>query len=148
MRESELVAKYKGEPTETSSVTDEEMKKMFAQGQMPGEEGKKPEEMKGSAIAALLRGMPPLPKKEDMEKARKTQEYADYTKQFDDEFLKGKPKQKELESATRKLDHKFHLLTEHNKEMERSDCDVLLYKNVILITHDLENTKGLRRCYE
>ena len=148
-RESELVKKYKAEPTETSSVSEGELKKMLAMESVP-ESGAHPVEVeakKGEALMRLLRGaMPPMPREEDKEKARGTPEYADYVKEFDEKYGKNKPKQREVDEVTRRLDRRFQILSEHNKELERSDCDILLYKNKI--QKDLDDVMNdLREAY-
>jgi uncharacterized protein YegL/uncharacterized coiled-coil DUF342 family protein len=148
-RESELVQKYKAEPTETSSVSETELKRMLAAEAVPGES--KPageaEAKKGEVLMKLLRGsMPPMPREEDKVKARTTPEYGDYIKEFDEKYGKGKPKQREVDEVTRKLDRRFQIMTEHNKELERYDCDILLYKNKI--QKDLDDVMNdLREAY-
>lgn len=137
--EAKLLAKYKQEQTETSSVSEGEMKRILAKEGLGLEEGQKPEEKvqqpkKTSAVARLIQGlMPALPKKEDMEKARKTNEYHDFFKLFQEKYGIGKPKQKDVDEAKRKLESKYKTFQEHSEEIEKGDTNMALFKNVILL---------------
>lgn len=47
----------------------------------------------------------------------------------------------DLEDISKKLDNKFQVLVEFTRESEASNCDILLFKNVSIITNRIEITK-------
>ena len=152
--EAKLLAKYKQEQTETSSVSEGEMKRILAKEGLVPEDRPKPEEKaeppkKASAVSRLIQGlMPALPKKEDMDKARKTNEYHDFVKLFQEKFGMGKPKQKEIDEAKRKLENKYKAFQEHSEELDKGDTNMALFKNVILLSNFLEIAERSYRCNE
>jgi len=48
-----------------------------------------------------------------------------------------------LENMSRKLDNKFQVLVDFTRESERSNCDILLFKNVILTLIFPRNSKEI-----
>jgi len=58
-------------------------------------------------------------------------EYRQYAEAFDKRFG-DKIDIDLLESISRKLDNKFQVLADFTRESEASNCDILLFKNVIL----------------
>lgn len=144
-----LYEKYKGEPSETSSMTEGEMRRVLeAQGIKP-EETKLEGAQKVDVMKALVsRVLPPLPKAEDMAKARTTPDYPDFLKKFEDDYGKGKPKQRDVDDMSRKLDSRYKVMQDHATEVGRSDTDMQLYKNKIMkdlgdVVNDLREANNI-----
>ena len=144
-----LLEQYRGEPSETSSMTEGEMKKILEKEGIAVEEKKQEGEQKGGLLGTLRRGlMPTMPKPEDMEKARKTPEYSELMKKFEEEYGKDRPKQRDIDDIGRKLDNRYKILHEHTGEVGRSDCDMQLYRNKILkdlgdVINDLQEAHNI-----
>lgn len=61
---------------------------------------------------------------------KNSDDYKKYVKSFDSQF-KNDIDIKYLENLSRRLDNKFQVLVDFTKESESSNCDILLFKNVI-----------------
>ncbi len=127
---TELATKYHAEISETSSIADDEFGKIF--GNENNEEAKNLEG--GENKLSVLKYVKALPAQNstDADRARKSPDYPVFMKTFDDKYGKDVPTAKEIEKITRKLDTHYHVLAGHNKEVDKKDCDLMLYRNKIM----------------
>jgi hypothetical protein len=80
------------------------------------------------------------PKPNDIDKS--SDEYKQLAAKFDAQFG-DKIDVEFLESMSRRLDNKFQVLVDFTRESERSNCDILLFKNVISFITFSRNYKGI-----
>ena len=139
---------YQLEPSETSSMTEGEIKGVLEKAGLLQEEKKNSKGTDQNILQRILaRGMPSLPPKEDMEKARRTTDYADLQRKFDDTYG-SRPKPRDIEDAKRKMDNKYNLMNEHANEISKGGCDIQLYKNKLLkdlgdVSNDLKEAHNI-----
>lgn len=73
---------------------------------------------------------------------RSSEEYKKLAAKFDTQFG-SKIDVKFLEDMSRRLDNKFQVLVDFTRESEKSNCDILLFKNVQWSCKLIETSKGL-----
>ena len=127
--QSVLVSKYKDEVSETSSIPDEELNRILTRD--IGGEFKDMEGM-GADFSTLkyVKNLP-VPNATVIERAKRDPDYNAFTKQFEERFGKDAYNPEEVDRVTKKLDSNFKILQEYNKEVERKDCNITLFKNKI-----------------
>lgn len=123
------LARYKEEASETSSIPDEELNRILTSEIREFKD--MPEGMTSDFTALKYVKNLPQPSTVAIERARRDPEYVKYTKEFEEKFGKDAYDPMEIERVSKKLDSNFKILQEHTKEVERKDCDLMLYKNKI-----------------
>jgi hypothetical protein len=126
--QSVVIARYREEASETSSIPDEELHKILTSEiqrdfkDLPEAIGLDPMNIKH------LRNLPQV-STETIGKAHRDPSYNKYIEEFQ-KIHKTSYDPKDVEQIGKKLDSNFKILQEHTKEVERKDCDLMLYRNV------------------
>jgi hypothetical protein len=122
------MTRYREEASETSSIPDEELNRILTSEiqrdfkDLPEGVGFDPMNIKH------LRNLPQV-STETIGKAHRDPNYNKYVEEFE-RVHKTSYDPMEVERIGKKLDSNFKILQEHTKEVERKDCDLMLYRNV------------------
>lgn len=126
--QSATMTRYREEASETSSIPDEELNRILTSEiqrdfkDLPEGVGFDPMNIKH------LRNLPQV-STETIGKAHRDPNYNKYVEEFE-RVHKTSYDPMEVERIGKKLDSNFKILQEHTKEVERKDCDLMLYRNV------------------
>lgn len=136
--QSAAVFRCREEPSETSSIPDEELNRILTS-EIQREFKDMPA---GASIDPMsvkhLQNLPQV-SAEAIERLHRNPEYKKHVEVFEKQYARVPYDPMEIDCATKKLDSSFKVLQEHTKEIEKKDCDLLLYKNVWFGVTGLEN---------
>lgn len=127
--QSAVITRYREEASETSSIADEELHRILTSEiqrdfkDLPEGVGFDPMNIKH------LRNLPQA-STEAIERAHRDVNYKTYMNEFEKQYGKTAYDPIEIDRVSKKLDSNFKILQEHTKEVERKDCDLMLYRNV------------------
>lgn len=140
--QSVYTSKYREEASETSSIPDEDLHRILT-----SDIGGVFNEMGGSDYTTLkyVKNLP-VPNATVVERAKSDPDYNKFKKQFEDTYGKTAYDPEIVDRTTKKLDSNFKILQEYNKDLERKDCNISLFKNKIKM--DLTNVENdLKEAY-
>eukprot|EP00826_Nyctotherus_ovalis_P030260 TRINITY_DN2409_c0_g1_i12.p1 TRINITY_DN2409_c0_g1~~TRINITY_DN2409_c0_g1_i12.p1 ORF type:complete len:138 (-),score=53.39 TRINITY_DN2409_c0_g1_i12:336-749(-) len=127
--QSVAITRYREEVSETSSIPDEELNRILTS-EIQREFKDIPEGMSFNPIDIKhLRNLP-APSEAAIGRAHRDPDYNKYMEEFARQHGKTAYDPIEIDRVGKKLDSNFKILQEHTKEVERKDCDLMLYRNV------------------
>jgi len=128
LTQSAVITRYREEPSETSSIPDEELHKILTS-EIQREFKDLPESIRFDPMNIKhLRNLPQV-STETIGKAHRDPGYNKYIEEFE-RVHKTSYDPIEVDRTGKKLDSNFKILQEHTREVERKDCDLMLYRNV------------------
>ena len=151
---AKLYEKYKLEPSETSSMSEGEMRTVLTKEGITIERSRiVVEEIKTtenttpalSAVQKLLRGS--MPRAEEISKGKKTPKYTESVKKYDSDF-QSLPSKRELEDMSRRIDNRLKQAQDHPVEASNESCDLKLYRNKVAkelrdVANDLQEANNI-----